>query len=477
MWSVILTSTMETQPLQVPQEQQSSTILVPDPLNQTIQPVAPNSYVRTTVSALLLVAIGAIGAYFLINRANTISPVQTTVVTPPLQVSTDVKLVQLEDDTQPIKNITIRDVKNSYISVPELTRTLHFISDSGSFLLKDGSATFAYCDGYQSCDSDKIKNATVTVSTITAQKDPVLMTSNHWGENDGAMILTFDFGNSQKEYYLGMFVINYDETEKQNHIYFSHIKNLGNVVGNIDSIDISHKEEVTLNLSKGAGLLQRTFLIVNQARNFSDLVEVTADRSQKIYEDQKLGYSFTYPQVIGMLSRYQSERALALESTLKTSPIYYARECGIQPTFADNRIPFWSTNASGTVSLSADVTVHKIDVNAPVYLTSSLYGYDPADWDKIKEKVSIQDYVNSVNAGASISGRKVISEKIQGYTVRHIMPFSIGRPCDDQSREQYQWVKGNLLFNLIFTESKSQPSSIQQKTELINSILSSLKVK
>ena len=57
------------------------------------------------------------------------------------------------------------------------------------------------------------------------------------------------------------------------------------------------------------------------------------------------------------------------------------------------------------------------------------------------------------------------------------MPFSVGRPCDDQSREQYQWVKGNLLFNLIFTEAKTQPSSIQQKTELMNSILSSLKVK
>lgn len=464
---------METQPLETPQDQQvSPSVPVSSPLNQITQPTS-NSYLSTILSAMVLVAIGSLGAYFLITRAKPVLPVPTSSV----QVITEDQPTQVEDDTQQIKNITIRDVKNSYLVMPYLTNVVYLMSNSnnGDLLLKDGVATFTYCEGNQSCDSSKIKNATVTLSVITAQKDKTLMIANEWGGNDGAMILAFDFGNSQKEYYLGMFAINNNETEKQNYLYFPPIKNLGSFTGKIENIDISTKGEVSLNLKTPTGLLRRTFLIT-EGRRFYDLTEITADKSQKIYDDQKLGYSFAYPQINGILQGW-SGRVITLESTLKTSPIYYAQECGLQPTFADNIIPIWSTNASGDISLNANLTVHKIDTTPSVYLTSSLYGYDPADWGKIKQKVSIQNYVNSINTGASISGRKVVSENIQGYAVRHILPFSVGRPCDDQSREQYQWVKGNLLFNLIFTESKTQPSSVQQKTELINSIFSSLKVK
>ena len=213
-----------------------------------------------------------------------------------------------------------------------------------------------------------------------------------------------------------------------------------------------------------------------ESRRAYDLTEVTADKSQKIYDDQHLGYNFTYPQTVS-ISQNQSLRVLALETTLKTSPIYHAQECGLQPTFADSVIPFWATNASGTVSLNASLTVHNVALAQTVYLTSSLYGYDPADWDKIKQKISMDEYIKTISSDSPISGRKVSLENIQGYTVKHIAPFSAGRPCDGQNREQYQWVKGNLLFNLIFTESKNEPSSTQQKTDLLNSIFSSLKVK
>jgi hypothetical protein len=173
-----------------------------------------------------------------------------------------------------------------------------------------------------------------------------------------------------------------------------------------------------------------------------------------------------------------------MESSLKFSPIYYAPECGLEPTFADSGASLWLPilDEAGTFvgsSLRAELSVHQVS-SPSVYLTTGLYGYDPADWGTIKQTISISDYMFAINTGKPVStGKPVNLEVIHGSVVRHILPFTsgtYGRPCGDQSREQYQWINGKLLFNLVFTETPGEPSSAQRKAEILDSIFSSLKL-
>jgi hypothetical protein len=443
---------------------------------QSTPPVSPtppqNKRWEIVLGAVLLLVIVGTCIYFVAIKKDS---------TPTTQV-VDQTTPQVQDDSQQIKNFTVGDVKNAYLSKPYLDDRNFYIvpGDQNDILLKDGSAIFTYCEQDPACSADKNKKGTVTVSSITASTDPSLLKTYAGGADgvaDGVAIITFDFGNSDKEYYLGAFA--FSNYESKNHVYFSNVKNLGVLEGSVQSVAINNNGEINLSIKTPSGsLLSRMFMIIS-GRSLNTFVELTSDKTQKIYDDQKLGYSFTYPKAIN-ITRGQSLRATVMENDLKTSPIYYAQECGLQPSFADNTVPFWSsmTSADGqsSVNLSATLTAHKV-ASQTLYLTSALYGYDPADWGKIKQQVSIQTYLNDVKSGSPVTGRKVTLENIGGVSVKHIMPFSIGRPCDDQNREQYQWVKGDLFFNLIFTDSKTQPASTEQKSALINSIFSSLKLK
>ncbi|MSR71598.1 MAG: hypothetical protein EXS50_02965 [Candidatus Taylorbacteria bacterium] len=452
-----------------PSESNQSQPMTPSVPPIQTPPPSNNRWVVILIVVVLVIIEGVV-AYFLINR-NT-SPRQNTQSPVVIYESTP----QSQDGSHQIKNYTLQDVKNAYLTKPYLEDKPNFyaVSNDQYLYLKDGLASFSYCeDSISPCAPNKTKQGNVTVSNITPSKDPSLLTV-YDGSADGVAILEFDFGYGDKKSYLGAYIL-YNQ-EGKNNLYFSNAKSLGTLSEKIQSLDIVSNGEVNVTFATPSGSLSRVFIIVS-GRNINTFVELTTDKQKKIYDDQTFGYSFEYPKEIRVY-RGQSLRASVMETDLKTSPIYYVQECGLQPSLADSVVPFWSSSSagSGVVTLNANLTVHKVDLSS-VYLTSSLYGYDPADWGKIKQTFSVTDYINDIKAGIEISGRKVSLENIQGYSVRHIMPFSVGRPCDDRNSEQYQWVKGNLLFNLIFTESKTEHASVQQKTELVNSIFSSLKLK
>lgn len=426
----------------------------------------------TIILAIGLLIIGGVGAYFLINRNSKTS--QNTENIPPLTPVVNKSLIQPQDDNQKIKNYTLRDVKNaSLYTVFHLESRKYYIEDR-SIVLKDGTASFFYCDSNQTeyqtaCDvGSEIKKGILTLSNITASQASSSLPLYDGAKADGATILNFDFGAGNKESYLGIFTLsNY---KNENKLYFYNLKNLGVLTGKIQNVDIANNGEINITLITQSGLLNRSFEISSGRGVPNTFIEFTPDKTKKIYDNHAFGYSFNYPKELNISSE-QNLRAYVMEDDLKTSPIYYAEECGLKPTFADNEELLYGAD------LDARLTAHKIDSPA-VYLTSALYGYDPADWNKIKQKISIQDYVNDMKSGASIAGRKVSLENIQGYNVRHIAPFNLGRPCDAQYKEQYQWVVGNLLFNLIFTDDTLEPASSNiPKSGLINSIFSSLKVK
>ncbi len=430
---------------------------------------------EVVLGSIIILIIIATAAYFVLVKNNITSP-----NTQPLPLAT--KTPSPGANPLQIKNFSLTDVKNASFYPPTSLgqENLYIFSDNpdNHIYLKDGIATFSYCDKpYESCNSDKAEKGTITLSNITTlQNSETLPNITDWGGSDGAMILIFDF-NGKTEYYFTTFSLYY--FENKNSLSLTPLKKLGTVGANVEGIKVNSKGEIVIDFKSPSGISSKTYEIY-AGRRFYDLIEITQDGMGKIYDDQKLGYTFIYPKSVNISGYGLSLRATVVEKDQKISPIYYAQECGLQPSFADNTIPFWSNATSpdgqSSVNLSAEFTAHKI-TDQTLYLTSSLYGYDPADWGKIKQKVSIQGYLNDVRVGTPIVGRKVVLENMGGVPVRHIMPFSIGRPCDDQNREQYQWVRGDLFFNLIFTDSKTQPASIEQKTALINSIFSSLKLK
>jgi len=454
---------MDTQP----SPQHSQFFPEATPPVETLVSLRSNKPGEIILGIVLVLIITGTGAYFLFGKNSATPNTQIVPIVseqPPTQVNGLPK----------IKNYTLQEVGNALLSKPYLDGSKFYINDQG-ISLKDNAASFSYCDvdlGQYTCDGHETKSGTVTLLGITPSKDPSLLRV-YDGSADGVAILNFNF-SGRVESYLGAFTL-YNQENKSN-LYFSNIKNLGPLAGEIQSINIESNGEVHITITTPSGALNRVFTIIS-GRNSNTFIELTSDRQQKIYDDQVFGFSFNYPKEIS-ISRGQSLRAWVMETDLKTSPIYYTQECGLQPSLADSSVPIWAPNQNGSDldPLNATLTVHQVGTSL-AYLTSALYGYNPADWGKIKLKFSVPDYIKAIKAGASISGREVSLENIQGYTVRHIMPFSVGRPCDEQNREQYQWVMGNLLFNLIFTESKTEPVSIQQKTELINSIFSSLVLK
>jgi len=456
---------MDIQPSQPNQSQPTTPSMPP------IQTPPPsNKRWEIILGVVLIVVIAGTSAWFLLGKNNAQNPQTTN--TPIVQEPSTTPV----NDAQQIKNYTVGDVRNAYLYRPYTYNSSNFYIADEKIALKDGVGTFSYCEGSQTCDASQTKRGAVTLSNITAPSDPSLLGDLDWGGTGGAMIMAFDFANQPKQYYLATFDLNKSDAQSPYTIYTPPIKNLGTLAGTIKNIEIVNKGEITLNIQTTSGVMSRTFSIT-AGRRYYDLSELTPDRTGKIYDDERFGYSFVYPNDIS-ISSGQSMRNTQMEADLKVSPVYHAQECGLQPTFADNAVPFWSSNTTnGSVNLNANLTVHKIGTS-PLYLTSALYGYDPADWGKIKQTIAIQDYINSINNGTSISGRKVTRQTIQSFTVRHIAPFSIGKPCDTQYREQYQWVSGNLLFNLIFTDSTyGAATSNALKTKLINSIFSSLKLK
>lgn len=436
---------------------------------QDFEPLPPNKRWEIVLGIILIVIILGTVGYFLLGKNNSKNKQPNPIIKEQPNPQ--------EDDSRKIKNYTVSDVKNSILYKPYTRNSKFYILDN-EIPLKDGAAFFLYCDtigheSYYSCEDEEIKKAQVTLSYITAPSNPSFLEDSNFGTADGVMIMIFDFlSQKPKEYYLATF--QFKKKNQINYLYIPPIKNLGNLTKPIKNIDIANKGEITLNIQTQSGISPRIFKIISTHR-FYDLAELTPDKTKNIYNDPIFKYSFSYPSDIN-ISYKNSLRNLEMEKDLKVSPVYHAEECGLQPTFADDSINFWASTQTGSIILNANITVHQIDPQT-LYLTSALYGYDPLDWGKIKQKISIQDYINKIKNSSPITGRSVNLEDIQGNQVRHIEPFSAGRPCDEQYREQYQWVKGNLLFNLMFTGSKyGLAPSNTLKTKLINSIFSSLKL-
>jgi hypothetical protein len=273
---------MDTQPTNQPQEQTPEA--VPPSLATPLPP--KNKRWEIILGTLLIIIIAGVSAWFILGKnpstPNPISDNQEHIPTP-------------VDDSQKIQDYPVGDVRNASLNPPYSYNGMDFYITDEIIQLKNGVGTFSYCTGSQNCGNGQVKTATISLSNITAPSDPSMFGDPDWGGAGGAMIMTFDFGNQNaKEYYLATFDMNRQSSSSPYTLYTPPIKNLGTITGTIKNIDITSKGEVAVNIQTNNGLQSRMFSI-NPAFRYYDITELTPDRTGKIFDDEKFGYSFIYP--------------------------------------------------------------------------------------------------------------------------------------------------------------------------------------
>ena len=215
--------------------------------------------------------------------------------------------------------------------------------------------------------------------------------------------------------------------------------------------------------------------------NPNDLREISSDGEYFKYKDLNLGFSFNYPRVIA--SDYTNQyahtnysfRSFDAEKILNISPIYYKESCGMDNTLADQKISlsYGKNNYSSyNTGFTIDFSAHKLNYNN-VYLTTARYGYDPLEWNAIKESLNIDDYVYAINNGEKISDRDVEFLNINNQPVRHIKPYSIGRPCANRIMEAYQWVNDGFIFSIVVYNNENVIIPTNFKEKILGEIISS----
>jgi len=397
------------------------------------------------------------------NARNTIPP----------QTATTTENVLKETSSIIVRDYTIDDVNNSKITQIYLEESNFFIDPLQIIPLTNGIGTFSFCYEKSNCGGEKIQKGTVMVNNITFLEKPIILLDNPY---EGISVLTFDFKNGTKESYIGSF--NYTNFENRNNFFFGFPADLGTLYGNIDKISINDKEEIEVYI-RGLNneLTHRTFILSTTGlTRYFGFAEITGDKKYKIYKNRKIGYSFTYP-IQTIINYSQLLRNQEIENESKLSPIFYSEQCGLQQTLADILIRFRSQDPISGLNLSAYLTVHKIS-SPIVYVIPPADFYDPLDLPKIIKPIAVLNYLNDVKNGTIISEGKVTLENIHGHEVTHIMPFYYKDTCFNSDQEQYQWVIGNLFFNLIIDDQRKEIEHLfhDMKVELINSIFSSLEL-
>ncbi len=251
----------------------------------------------------------------------------------------------------------------------------------------------------------------------------------------------------------------------------------------VDSIDFENGGYLVLNAHSPAGQQVSTPFLVEGPPRHADvarIVELTPNRSSKIYEDHLI--SFSYPVLFstqhrlwyGYPTRYEDYKLTEMEKANGKSPIYYSGACEQEPSLADISFGFYSNGNDSSKILTAHF------LSSPsVFLTTAPYGYNPDEWGKIIGTLDVTTYAKWVKDGVKIPGKNVEILNIAGYTVRRITYGPQPRPCDNYAlNEQYQWVQDGTLFNMI-SSSRKQDEPIYRATDeaFVEEIIKSVVVK
>ena len=149
------------------------------------------------------------------------------------------------------------------------------------------------------------------------------------------------------------------------------------------------------------------------------------------------------------------------------SRVYFKNACFMPYTYSD----FRTFMVVGSSTLMLDVSVNDSTV---FNLTTSYYGYDPNEWGKVVEVRDAAKERALISSGTSFDGRSTELRMLAGIPVRYTPARKLARPCDTGIYEQYQWVKGTVIYSVTVTRPSDIPPPTPAEQALLKTALSGL---
>ena len=222
--------------------------------------------------------------------------------------------------------------------------------------------------------------------------------------------------------------------------------------------------------------IQQYFKNVSMRNANSFLVEIIKNSDGTFSES--LSYIFDNNVVhVNVLTPYStySSRSFAdidsfVDSSKNTITAYHKAGCGLENAYSD--MSFNIADFSTTIGIN-------FGFSSTLNITTTRTGYDPSQWGKILEKISMADFKASVQTPkARNSNSPVEILTIGGYQVKHVGPITSDRSChpsdEKSSYDIYQAVKnGGVVTFTVFNTSGAR-DNLDEIQKLISQVLTTL---
>lgn len=204
-------------------------------------------------------------------------------------------------------------------------------------------------------------------------------------------------------------------------------------------------------------------IIKNSDGTFSDTLSDDSDLSVASVE-------FLAP-----YSSYSSRSGTDLESFIDATEneitAYHKEGCNLEDGYSD--MSFYITDYSTAVGIN-------FGFSPILNITTARSGYDPQQWGKIVEKISMTDFRASAQKPKALNSNSPVEIlPIGGYQVKHVGPVTPDRSCDNSSDGKttydiYQAIKNGAVVTFTVLNESGTRENLGEIQKLVSQVLTTL---
>lgn len=357
----------------------------------------------------------------------------------------DLSSFTISESNCDLDSITSQDNKLS-------TTTLSYLKDELCALVKNQGKAAIKQSVKISLDGDTYNIATIIKGGVIESSGYTYLVSFFINDDKVGNVLTLDGANLLK--------INHDSK-----ISTETIKNIAGekVVIKVSGIDTAGNEiqEYFKRKCIPRGYCGFAEMIKNSDGTFSETISSSPDDVAHV--TFLVPYSF-------YSSRLGADIDSFVDSSKNTITAYHKEGCGLENTYSD--ISFEINDFSTTIGINYGFS--------PILnVTTTRTGYDPSQWGKILEKISMADFRSSAQkpkARNSNSPTEIIT--LGEYQVKHVGPITPDRSCysseDGSSYDIYQAIKNGAVITFTVFNKSGVRDNLDEIKKLISQVLTTL---
>lgn len=159
-----------------------------------------------------------------------------------------------------------------------------------------------------------------------------------------------------------------------------------------------------------------------------------------------------------------------VDASKNTITAYHKEGCGLEDAYSD--MSFHSSDYSTTIGIN-------FGFSPSLNITTTRTGYDPQQWGKVIEKVSMTDFRASVQKPKALNSNSPVEMLTIGeYQVKHIGPIIPDKSCyassDNHSFDIYQAVKNGAVVTFTVFNQSGVRNNLDEKQKFISQVLTTL---